>query len=279
LTLKTKLIVNLTRGDALCVGTLADRPLPRMVGLLGRGGLPAGEGLLLTPAPGIHTAFMRFAIDALFLDSDLYVVDIVERLRPWRVASRRHARAVLELAAGECCRRGVQVGDRLSLRERRPVTETEGPRVWPLSVGSGQSIIWSPSLPYGGDVPPAERLRILVVSEDRHFRSVTTMLLAHRGCVVTTTANSSNLAELAAQDGVDVVVVDTGCSPEAALRAVTTLLNVGKQVGVVIVGEERAAALLERPMLAKWGPFTELFAAIERASDGRETWRRNGAGH
>src|SRR4029077_16843084 len=98
---------------------MADRPLPRMVGLLGRSGPPAGEGLLLTPAPGIHTAFMRFPIDALFLDRDLQVLDIVERLGPWRMASRRRARAVLELAAGESSRCGVGGGGKLSLRERK----------------------------------------------------------------------------------------------------------------------------------------------------------------
>ena len=49
--------------------------------------------MLITPAPGIHTAFMRFPIDALFLDRSMRVIDIVERLRPWRMASRRGQRA------------------------------------------------------------------------------------------------------------------------------------------------------------------------------------------
>jgi uncharacterized protein len=114
---KTRLILNLTRDERVCVGELADRPLSRMRGLMGRRGLPAGEGLLLTPAPSIHTAFMRFPIDALFLDRDLRVLDIRASMPPWRVASKRHARAVLELPAGECARRGVEVGDRLELRD------------------------------------------------------------------------------------------------------------------------------------------------------------------
>src|SRR5438105_13488455 len=113
--IKTKLIVNLTRKRCLCVSELADRPLLRMRGLIGRSGLPAGEGLLLTGEPGIHTAFMQFPIDAVFLDRNLRVLGIVERLRPWRVAARRRARAVLELSAGECARCGVQIGDRLEL--------------------------------------------------------------------------------------------------------------------------------------------------------------------
>src|SRR6476661_2516738 len=113
--IKTKLIVNVTRGLCVCVSELADSPLPRMRGLIGRRGLPAGEGMLLRPAPSIHTAFMRFPIDALFLDRELRVLDIRESLPPWRVASEHRARAVLELPAGECARRRVQVGDRLEL--------------------------------------------------------------------------------------------------------------------------------------------------------------------
>ena len=59
--------------------------------------------------------FMRFAIDAVFLDRDGVVLDVVAGLRPWRMATRRGARAVLELAAGECERRGVRAGERLEV--------------------------------------------------------------------------------------------------------------------------------------------------------------------
>jgi uncharacterized membrane protein (UPF0127 family) len=113
---ESKLIVNVTRGRAVCEhAVLADGALRRMRGLMGRRALPRGEGLLLRPAPAIHTGFMRFPIDAVFLDDDLNVLEIVECLRPWRVASRRGAREVLELPAGECARRGVNVGDRIGV--------------------------------------------------------------------------------------------------------------------------------------------------------------------
>ena len=62
---------------------LAETPLARMRGLLGRSGLPAGEGLLLRPAASIHMAFMRFPIDAVFLDSTDRVVKVVAELKPW----------------------------------------------------------------------------------------------------------------------------------------------------------------------------------------------------
>jgi uncharacterized protein len=92
---------------------VADSPASRMRGLLGRSELRSGEGLLLRPASSIHTCFMRFPIDAVFLDGGLRVLGISDQLRPWRAASRRGARAVLELPAGESARRGLEVGDRL----------------------------------------------------------------------------------------------------------------------------------------------------------------------
>ena len=95
--------------------TLADSPLTRLRGLLGRDGLDAGEGLLLQPASSIHTFFMRFPIDAVFLDRALVVVGIADEVEPWRAASRRGAKAVLELPAGESIRRGLAVGDQLTL--------------------------------------------------------------------------------------------------------------------------------------------------------------------
>jgi uncharacterized membrane protein (UPF0127 family) len=94
---------------------VADNAWLRLKGLLGRRTLPVGEGLLIRPTWSIHMFFMRFAIDAVFLDADGIVVRIVPELRPWRAASHRGSKAVLELASGECERRGVRIGDRLTL--------------------------------------------------------------------------------------------------------------------------------------------------------------------
>jgi hypothetical protein len=94
---------------------VADTAPARLRGLLGRDGLPDGEGLLIKPANSVHMFFMRFAIDVVFLDRDLVVRKIVEALRPWRLAGCRGARAALELPAGTASRRGVTVGERLTL--------------------------------------------------------------------------------------------------------------------------------------------------------------------
>ena len=76
-----------------------------------------GEGLLIRPSFSIHTFFMRFPIDAVFLDRSGSVVDVVGRLKPWRAATRLRARAVLELAAGEAERLGLRFGERLEPAE------------------------------------------------------------------------------------------------------------------------------------------------------------------
>jgi uncharacterized membrane protein (UPF0127 family) len=55
-------------------------------------------------------AFMRFPIDVVFLDRDHRIVKISRELKPWRAASCRRARAVVELPAGEADRRGLETG-------------------------------------------------------------------------------------------------------------------------------------------------------------------------
>ncbi len=92
---------------------VADSAWPRAKGLLGKKHLPPDEGILLRPASSIHMFFMRFAIDAVYLDRDLTVLKVVHDLKPWRMSARFGAHAVLELAAGTCAAAGVTEGDRL----------------------------------------------------------------------------------------------------------------------------------------------------------------------
>jgi uncharacterized membrane protein (UPF0127 family) len=92
---------------------VADHPLSRMRGLLGRSDLPQGEGVLLRPAGSIHTFFMRFPIDAVFLGEDDEVLEVVPRLKAWRAAGVKGAKSVLELAAGEAEARGIAPGTTL----------------------------------------------------------------------------------------------------------------------------------------------------------------------
>ena len=115
---RTRVISDPATGAAVCERcVVADRPLLRMRGLLGRRDLHADEGILLRPAGSIHTHFMRFPIDVVFLDRAGRVLDVRSALRPWRTARKRGAGAVLELRAGEARRRGVEVGSVLELAD------------------------------------------------------------------------------------------------------------------------------------------------------------------
>ena len=103
-----------TGGEVVCARCeIADTPLTRMRGLLGRSGLGPEEGMLFRPAGSIHMMFMRFPIDAVFCDGDLVVIGIERDLKPWKTARRKGAKVVVELAAGAA--EGLELGDRLFL--------------------------------------------------------------------------------------------------------------------------------------------------------------------
>jgi uncharacterized membrane protein (UPF0127 family) len=120
------LLVSLERDDGSLVCErclLAETPLTRARGLLGRAGLERGEGILLRPASSIHMWFMRFAIDAVFLDRESRVLRIARHLRPWRLAGCKDAKAVIELPAGECDRVGLAQGDVVRVRPASALTK------------------------------------------------------------------------------------------------------------------------------------------------------------
>ena len=103
-------------GEVVCEHCLvADSPWSRMRGLLGRRGIESGEGLLLRPTGSVHTFFMRFPIDVVFLSRDGEVLKVARALPAWRTAGARRAKAALELAADEAQRREIRVGTRLDL--------------------------------------------------------------------------------------------------------------------------------------------------------------------
>ena len=82
---------------------IAETFVERAKGLIGCRGLAPGTGMLITKCNCIHTFFMRFAIDATFLDKSGKVVKVVRGIRPWRlwVWGGWRAASVLETAAAE----------------------------------------------------------------------------------------------------------------------------------------------------------------------------------
>jgi len=109
------LIKNITRNSILANNcTVARNFFTRFRGLLLKKSLPRGHGLLITPCNSIHMFFMRFPIDAVFIDSNNKVVYIEEGIRPWKVSKIvRKAKSVLELPAGTVSAADTRVGDQL----------------------------------------------------------------------------------------------------------------------------------------------------------------------
>ena len=95
--------------------TVADTRATRDVGLLKHKGLNAGEGLWIVPCQSVHTFFMKFAIDLVYLDKRRRVRKVRHAVPPWRVSGCIWAHSVLELPAGTVAETGTQPGDQLSI--------------------------------------------------------------------------------------------------------------------------------------------------------------------
>jgi uncharacterized membrane protein (UPF0127 family) len=87
----------------------------RRKGLLSRASLDPSSALVLAPCFAIHTAFMRFSIDVVFVDRAGCIRQIVRSLQPWRMAASPGAYATIEFAAGALDHFDLVVGDRLCL--------------------------------------------------------------------------------------------------------------------------------------------------------------------
>jgi uncharacterized membrane protein (UPF0127 family) len=108
---------NATRNTVLATSAeIADTSEKRRTGLLKHRSLPRGEGLLIAPCEGIHSFWMKFPFDALYLGRDNKVLKIRASMRPWRISLCLRAYSVLELPAGTAAETGTVAGDRLELQ-------------------------------------------------------------------------------------------------------------------------------------------------------------------
>jgi uncharacterized membrane protein (UPF0127 family) len=115
---RTVALVNQRTDEALAYRVeVAVTRRDRRRGLLGRDEFDASSALILAPCAAIHTMFMRFDIDAVFVDDDGRAVKVVRELAPWRIAVDPTAHAVVELPAGSLRMCQVSIGDRLYLLE------------------------------------------------------------------------------------------------------------------------------------------------------------------
>jgi len=229
---------------------IADTYMRRTVGLLGRKTLPPDEGIVLRPSFSIHTFFMRFPIDLIFLDQDLVVIKLAENLRPFHTSSCRGAREVVELAAGECARAGLAVGDRVAWASHTTTATatTAGDR--------------------GRQEGP--RGRVLLASRDARFVKLARFLLDGKGIETAAAVPTDRLSAALSREGdIDAVVLDAHDSLSSSLAAANAARAVRPEVPIVIVAEsqsaERAPAGVR--IYDKWDETEEFVAAVEEAID------------
>ena len=191
---------------------------------------------------------MRFPIDVVFLDSDLVVLKIDAAVPPFRTAACRGAREVVELRAGECERRGLAEGDRVTWA---PVVDDE-------------------ALPDVDGRTGTRRGRILLASRDPRFIKLTRVLLDGRGLAVTGAVPLEQLVEELADADVDVVVLDTGDDLAGGLRLAGTVAAAHPELVRVMAGESIAdRAPQGMRVFDKWNETEEMMAAVEHGVDSR----------
>lgn len=107
-------VTNLTRGTILATRLeVADSAAKRNKGLLGRKGLDAGEGLWIVPCESVHTFFMQFPIDLVYLDRKNVIRKVCESVQPWRLSLCLSAHSILELPSGTIRDTQTVAGDTL----------------------------------------------------------------------------------------------------------------------------------------------------------------------
>ena len=225
---------------------VADRAHRRMRGLMGRRRLSPGQGMVIRPAFAIHTHFMRFPIDAVFLDSDQVVIAIERSLRPWRTASCRGAREVVELAAGECDRRGLEVGDRVAWASRSAAD------IRADDTGS----LW--------DDAPEPRGSVLVASRDPRFVKLARFLFEGRDLGVEELSVPERLADVIGAMELDVVVLDGGTDVAAALRNANMTRAARPEVPIVVAAETGGRSPSGIRVFDRWNETEELLLDVER---------------
>jgi uncharacterized membrane protein (UPF0127 family) len=109
-------VSNLTRNTELATSMeVANTNSKRRKGLLGREGLSSGGGLWICPCESVHTFWMRFPIDLVYLDRKNRIRKLVNEVRPWRLSACLRAHSVLELPSGTIRATQTQRGDILEI--------------------------------------------------------------------------------------------------------------------------------------------------------------------
>jgi hypothetical protein len=208
----------------------------------------------MRPGWSIHTAFMRFPIDVMFVDADQVVLKVVPDLKPWRAALCRGAHDVVELASGECARHGLEPGDRVTWAARPESRPESAPR------DNGQ--VWSAA--------NGRPTRVLVGTGDDQFLRLARFLLTRNHFEVQSTKRVVRAAELVERHEPDVVVIDASDSLGDAARSVAAIEALYPRVGVLVVCDgEPPRWTTGLKVTEKWAALETLPADIRVLTDAR----------
>ena len=188
---------------------------------------------------------MHFPIDVVFLDSDQVVIAIERNVRPWRTASCRGAREVVELAAGECDRRGLEVGDRVAWASRS-MSDARAD-----TTGS----MWEDA--------PEPRARILVASRDPRFVRLARFLLDGRDLEVQETT-PEQLTQGVLDPALDLAVLDGADTIAEALRTANAARTARPEVPIVIAADTGGRTPAGMRVFDRWNETEEMLLDIER---------------
>ncbi len=94
---------------------VADNFFKRLIGLMFKKSIDPDYGLIFYEVNSIHTFFMRFPIDIVFLDKNNQIIRICQALRPWRMVFCRHGKTTIELPAHKASENSLKTGDFLEI--------------------------------------------------------------------------------------------------------------------------------------------------------------------
>ena len=112
------IVRNETRNTVLAeAADVADTGAKRRTGLLKHEKFDAGQGLWIVPCESVHSFFMKFPIDLVYLDRKRRVRKTRKSMVPWRISACLLAHSVLELPVGTIERTATRKGDQLRFLE------------------------------------------------------------------------------------------------------------------------------------------------------------------
>jgi hypothetical protein len=203
-----------------------------------------------------------FPIDVVFVSPDQVVIKVVRNLKPWRASTCRGARDVVELAAGEAARRGLEPGDRVAwaaLPRNGKVTSVKPAPAPPARDGDG--------------AVPARPIRVLLGSRDDRFLRLARFLLTRNGFAVESTKRLPSAVAYVERHGIDFVVLDASDSLSEAARTVAAIEALNPQVGALLVCDaDRPRPTRGLNVVEKWHALETLADEIRLSHAGSRAW-------